>query len=101
MSTEAVRTPLVRLPGENVVFPFNLVRIPASNDLAKVDRMVAKNRVLYERIRAAGGLLYPVSAFPMSSNDWTDHFGTKWSLLHDARRRYDPLATLTPGYNVF
>jgi hypothetical protein len=57
--------------------------------------------VLYERIRPAGGLLYPVIAFAMSRNNWTDHFGTKWSLLHDTRPRCDPLGTLTPGYNVF
>ena len=59
--------------------------------------MVASNRMLYDRIR---GMLYPVSAFPMSSEDWKDHFGMRWPLLHDAKRRYDPLGTLTPGYNV-
>src|SRR5215475_5638330 len=36
-----------------------------TNDAAKAEDMVAKNRVLYDRIRSAGGLLYPVSAFPM------------------------------------
>src|SRR5215470_18537895 len=88
------------LPDECVAFPFNLVRIPASKDAAQVERMVDSNRVLYDRIRGTGGVLYPVSAFPMSSEDWKDHFGMRWPLLHDAKRRYDPLGTLTPGYNV-
>ena len=101
MLTQPLRTPLVRLPDESVAFPFNLIRMPASNDTAKVEQMVAGNRVLYDRIRNAGGVLYPVSALPMSSNEWRDHFGSKWSLLHDAKRRYDPLDTLTPGYDVF
>ena len=52
----------------------------------KAEHMVAKNRVLYERIRSAGGILYPVSAFPMSTNDWKEHFGPKWPLLVEAKR---------------
>jgi cytokinin dehydrogenase len=101
MLTTSVHTPLVRLPKENVVFAFNLIRIPPSNDVASAEQMVAKNRMLYERIRAAGGFQYPVSALPMSSNDWKHHFGSKWSLLADAKRRYDPLNILAPGYNLF
>jgi FAD/FMN-containing dehydrogenase len=99
--TEALRTPLARLPQERIVFPFNLVRMPMSDDAAGAQRLVADNRVVYDRIREAGGVLYPVSAFPMSRDDWTEHFGPRWPLLRDARRRYDPRGTLTPGYEVF
>jgi cytokinin dehydrogenase len=56
-------------------FPFNLVRIPASKDAAQVERMAASNRTLYDCIRGSSGVFYPVSAFPMSSEDWKDHFG--------------------------
>lgn len=101
MLTDALHSPLVRLPGENVAFPFNIIRIPASNDVASAHTMVAKNRVLYDRIRSAGGYLYPVSAFPMSHGDWRDHFGPQWPLLQDAKRHYDPRDTLTPGYDMF
>ena len=41
----------------------------AINDGAKVEQMIARNRALYDRIRSAGGILYPVSALPMSRND--------------------------------
>ena len=99
--TKSLSTPLLRVPDESVAFPFNLLRVPASNAAAKAEQMVAKNRVLYERIRSAGGILYPVSAFPMSTNDWKEHFGPKWPLLVEAKRRYDPHMTLTPGYNAF
>jgi len=99
--TEEMRTPLLRLPDESVVFPFNLVRISTSSDAKEAADMVAANRALYERIRNAGGLLYPVSAFPMSRDDWRDHFGSNWLALADARRRYDPQGILTPGYELF
>ncbi|WP_247830286.1 FAD-binding protein [Bradyrhizobium sp. 200] len=99
--TKAFRTPLVRLPAEDIVFVFNLIRIPASNDAAAVERMVAENRTLYDRIREAGGVLYPVSAFAMSPFDWEVHFASTWPQLREAKRRYDPGHLLAPGYNVF
>ncbi|HMF61450.1 MAG TPA: FAD-binding protein [Vicinamibacterales bacterium] len=100
MSAMAVRTPQARLTEEPVVFPFNLIRIPASNDRSSAERMVAQNRVLYERIRNAGGTLYPVSAVPMSSDDWRHHFGSAWQPLRDAMQHYDPANILAPGYDL-
>jgi cytokinin dehydrogenase len=100
MRTSACRTPLVRLPDETIAFPFNLIRIPASADPARVALMMAQNRAFYDRIRGAGGVQYPVGACPMSPDDWRDHFGSKWPLLRDATQRYDPDNLLTPGYNV-
>jgi cytokinin dehydrogenase len=99
--TGAFHTPLVRLPEEDIVFVFNLIRIPASNDAATAERMAAENRTLYDRIREAGGVQYPVSAFAMSPFDWEIHFGSGWPQLREAKRRYDPGHLLAPGYNVF
>ena len=99
--TKAFHTPLVRLPKEDIVFVFNLIRIPASNDAAAAERMVAENRTLYDRIREAGGVQYPVSAFAMSPFDWEVHFGSGWPQLREAKRRHDPDHLLAPGYNVF
>jgi cytokinin dehydrogenase len=100
-SLGAFRTQLVRLPDEGVVFAFNIIRIPTSNNLATVELMVAQNRLLYDLIRKAGGVQYPVGAFPMSVSDWKDHFGSSLPLLREAKLRYDPGNLLTPGYNVF
>ena len=99
--TNACRTPLLRLPDEEVVFPFNVIRIPTSNDAPAMQRMVEQNRALYDRIRSAGGIQYPVGAFPMSRSDWKDHFGSSWTRLAEAKRRHDPGNLLTPGYGIF
>ncbi|ANW03597.1 FAD-binding protein [Bradyrhizobium icense] len=99
--TRAFHTPLVRLPKEDMFFVFNLIRIPASNDAPAAERMVADNRRLYDRIREAGGVQYPVGAFAMSPGDWEVHFGSSWPQLREAKRRYDPQHLLAPGYNVF
>jgi hypothetical protein len=99
--TKAFHTPMVRLPEEDIVFVFNLIRIPPSNDAATAERMVAENRTLYDRIRKAGGVQYPVGAFAMSPFDWDIHFGSSWPQVREAKRRYDPGSLLAPGYNVF
>jgi hypothetical protein len=62
---------------------------------------VAANRATYARIRAAGGTLYPVSAFPMSRAAWHRHFGATFDRLREAKRKFDPGDVLTTGYAVF
>jgi cytokinin dehydrogenase len=97
----AVSAPLLQLPAADLVYAFNFVRIPSTADHVEARRLVAANRAAYERIRAGGGTLYPVSAFPMSRRDWRQHFGPLFHKLRDAKRQYDPGHVLTPGYEVF
>jgi FAD/FMN-containing dehydrogenase len=98
---QAVSSPLLRLPADDLVYAFNFVRIPATDDRAGAERLVSANRATFERVGAQGGTLYPVSAFPMSRNDWRRHFGPAFHQLRDAKRIYDPGNVLTPGYDIF
>lgn len=98
---QTVATPLLRLPTDDLCYAFNLVRIPATAEFAETDRLVKANQSTYEGIRAAGGTLYPVSAFPMSPEDWHGHFGSAWELLRDAKQKFNPEHVLTPGYELF
>jgi FAD/FMN-containing dehydrogenase len=97
----AVASPLVRLPADDLVYAFNLVRLPTTDAVAEADRLVKANRPVYDRVRAAGGTLYPVSAFAMSHDDWRRHFGPAWVRFRDAKQGFDPGHVLTPGYEVF
>lgn len=99
--SDAITSPLLRTPSGSLCFTFNLIRVPATADISNADRLVEANRAIYERVRNAGGTLYPVSAFPMSSNDWRQHFGPTFDILADAKRKFDPQHVLTPGYEVF
>lgn len=98
--TSAITSPLYRLPAEPISFVFNVLRFPP-NDQTVVNNMVTQNRAIYDRVLAAGGTLYPVSAFPMSADDWRTHFGPVYPLLAAAKNAYDPNHTLTPGYEIF
>jgi FAD/FMN-containing dehydrogenase len=97
----SVTSPLLRLPADRLCYAFNLIRLPPSDDPAGARRLVTANRAVYERVRDAGGTLYPVSAFPMSRADWRDHFGEAFGLLSEAKDDHDPGRVLTPGYEVF
>ena len=98
---DAVRTPLLRMPPDPLVHAFNLIRLPAADDAGEARRLVAANRAAYERIRDAGGTLYPVSALPMSGADRRAHLGPAFERLEAAQRAFDPDDVITPGYEVF
>jgi cytokinin dehydrogenase len=95
----SVATPLLRLPADELCFTFNLIRIPTTGDPA--GRLVAANRDGYERVRDAGGTLYPASALPMALADWREHFGPAFDGPRAAKEEFDPDHVLTPGYEVF
>ncbi len=95
-----LRAPLLRVPDEELVFLFTLLKT-ASPGAADPDAMVTANRALYERVQAAGGTQYPVGTIPTTHADWRRHFGTEWTRLAAAKRRYDPASILAPGQGVF
>ena len=97
----AISSPLLRMPSDDLCFAFNLVRIPATDDANEANRLVAANKTTYGRVKAAGGTLYPVSAFPLSQGEWRDHFGSAFGQLDAAKQQFDPAKILTPGYEIF
>ncbi|MEO3803111.1 FAD-binding protein [Nonomuraea sp. B1E8] len=93
-------TPLLRLPEGGIAFVCNLIRFPA-NDPALVDRLVKANRAVYDRVRAAGGYGYPVSAVALTQADWKEHFGPLWPTIEQAKASFDPGHLLSPGQGMF
>ncbi|HEV7650904.1 MAG TPA: FAD-binding protein [Actinophytocola sp.] len=96
-----ITSPLVRLPADDLCYAFNYVRVPTSDDAAAAGRLVEANKAMYQRVRDAGGVLYPVSAVPLDQAEWREHFGDAFGRLDEAKRRYDPGHVLTPGYDIF
>ena len=102
MRTQAITSPLVRLPPEPLCHAFNLIRLPGTDDPGAAEQLVEANRTIYQRVRDAGGTLYPASAaFPLSPAEWRDHFGPAYGLLRETKERFDPDMLLTPGYGIF
>jgi cytokinin dehydrogenase len=98
---DAITSPLLRLPADSLCYAFNYVRVPTTDDATAAGRLVEANEALYQRVKDAGGVLYPVSAFPMDKSQWREHFGELFGRLEEAKDRYDPGHVLTPGYDIF
>src|SRR3954452_19290991 len=97
----AIKSPLLKTPGDGLIYAFNLVRIPGTNDGANAQRLVDANKAAYGRIKGAGGTLYPVSAFGLTGSEWRQHFGGSFGVLDGAKQKFDPKKVLTPGYEIY
>lgn len=99
INTALSTRPLFRLPDERLAFLLDLQSTAPNLEIA--NRMVSRNRQLYERARELGGILYPIGATPLSKSDWKIHFHPYWERFADAKMRYDPDNILTPGVGIF
>jgi FAD/FMN-containing dehydrogenase len=66
-----------------------------------LQRMLARNRRLYERARSVGGTFYPIGAIPLTQRDWRDQYGRAFDEFAKLKRRFDPEKILTPGPGIF
>jgi hypothetical protein len=101
VKTNRFQRPLFRVPTEEVIFLFAILRTAAPPEDVVVSQMLSDNRRLFERDRDLGGYQYPVGAIPFDSQDWQQHFRPVWGKLVSAKRRYDPDNLLTPGQGIF
>lgn len=96
--------PFLRVPDEGRwVFLFDiLTAAPAPGPNPEfLQRMLQRNRTLFERARRIGGTLYPIGATPMNRGDWARQYGRLFDDLVKLKHRYDPSGILTPGPGIF
>ncbi|MBD2430075.1 MULTISPECIES: hypothetical protein [Fischerella] len=101
VKTNCFQRPLFRVPTEEAIFLFAILRTAAPPEDTVVRQMLTDNRRLFERDRDLGGYQYPVGAISFDSKDWRQHFRPVWGKLVSAKRRYDPDNLLTPGQGIF
>jgi cytokinin dehydrogenase len=101
LKKSAIQSPLLATASDGLMYAFNFVRVPATDDAANAQRLVDVNKQIYGRVKAAGGALYPVSAFPLNGGEWRAHFGGAFGQLDAAKQKFDPNKVLTPGYEIF
>jgi len=96
----SIKRPLARMPNEDLVFKFQLLRQPPAS-FTDIDSLLRMNRMLYERGRDMGGIRLTTTAVPFSQADWIHHYGPVWESFRDAKKRFDPSNVLTPGQGMF
>ncbi|WP_155054121.1 FAD-binding protein [Streptomyces blattellae] len=92
---------LLRRPAADRLCLLVLMRTATATDPVAVRRLVDANRAVYDRAKAVGGVLHPMSAVPMTPADWRDHFGPVWREFAGTKARHDPHGILTRGYGLW
>lgn len=87
-----LRRPLLRVPGGELVFLFDILTSAHTSDPEPgyVERMLARNRRLYERARELGGTRYGIAAIPFSEADLRREQGASYANFSEQKRRCDP-----------
>ena len=98
--TSSMKRPLARVPKEDLVVRFQLLRRPPAS-FTDIGSLVAMNRTLYERARDMGGTRLTTTAIPFSQADWIQYYGPAWESFRKAKQRFDPNNVLTPGQGMF
>jgi cytokinin dehydrogenase len=96
--------PFLRVPdSRDWTFLFDILTSASApgQDPAFVERMLARNRRLFEAARRVGGTRYPISAIPFNRGDWARQYDGVFSDFVRAKHRYDPDGILTPGPGIF
>ncbi len=99
--------PFFRIPGDegddDFVYLFDILTASAAPgpDPAFLTSMLARNRRLFDKARAAGGTRYPIGAIEFSPEDWQLQYGDLWQEFSRRKRRFDPDNILTPGPGIF
>jgi cytokinin dehydrogenase len=96
--------PFFRVPeSSDWVFLFDILTASGGPgaDPAFAERMLRRNRMLFDKARLFGGTRYPIGTLDFRRADWIAQYGGEWSGLVSAKRRYDPDGILTPGPGIF
>ncbi|MCP3803997.1 FAD-binding protein [Allokutzneria sp. A3M-2-11 16] len=95
--------PRLRIPADTeLVWLFDLLTVaPAHPGRGFTERMLARNRRLWARARALGGVHYPLGTTEFGQREWREHYGVSWLDVLTAKKRYDPEGILGTGAGIF
>lgn len=102
----AMRRPFYRVPEGGAadrvwLFDLSTTSMTPVTDPTFERRMVARNRALFEKAKALGGIRYMIGALDFTRADWRHHFGDQWDAFVARKRQYDPDNIMTPGIGIF
>lgn len=94
----ALSCPYFQTPDSEIFWSFSILRHAKDDQTA--EEMIQKNRMLYDKIAAIGGKIYPTGSTPMFKNDWKAQYGTQWKEFKNLKKE-DHLYLLGRGPGIF
>lgn len=104
LKASQLRRSLLRVPNRTGwVYLFDILTGAAAPgpDAEFAQRMLARNRRLFEKARRVGGTRYPIGSLDFSRIDWLRHYGAAADDVLRAKLAYDPYRILAPGFGIF
>jgi len=100
-NTNEIKVPLFRIPEDEQIFKFALLRnaLPPLPD--HVQKLVNDNKNLYNDCLAHKGTRYPIDSVPMNQSDWKIHFGDKWEEYKLAKKKFDSNNTIANNQGIW
>ncbi len=96
------KRPSLRLPQDEWIFLFDILTAAPTPgyDAAYADRMMRRNRRLFDKARLHGGYRYPIGSLDFARVDWVHHLGPQLPEHNKLKARYDKKKILTPGIDI-
>ncbi|XP_074568589.1 cytokinin dehydrogenase 11-like [Curcuma longa] len=93
----------VALPDSEVFYLVALLRFiaPGAGEAAAAAAAAEQNWEILRHCRTKGHDFKVYIPRYDSEGDWAAHFGRDWGRFVERKRRYDPMAILAPGQNIF
>ncbi|KAL4182831.1 hypothetical protein AMTRI_Chr11g152190 [Amborella trichopoda] len=90
------------VPDEEVFYLVAFLRFSLPFPLGfSVEAMHAQNQQIMEFCKQNGIGMKQYLPYYSKQSEWEDHFGNKWEEYRARKMRYDPMAILAPGQNIF
>lgn len=85
-------------PNEEVFYSIGLLRSAVAGDWEHLER---QNDEILSFCSQEGIEFKQYLPHYTTQMDWMKHFGAKWDVFVDRKRRYDPKGLLSPGQQIF
>ncbi len=88
-----------KAPDSEMIWVLGILR--NAQDALTAEKMIQKNRELYEKAVENGGVMYPHGSIPLTHADWKKHFGNNWKTFKALKKEHDPSSLLGLGQGIF
>ncbi|WP_328522715.1 FAD-binding protein [Kribbella sp. NBC_00359] len=99
-----VTRPFFRVPapdGSDWIYLVDLLTAFPGPNPELTDKMLKRNRRLFDAAHKTGGTRYPIGAIEFSQTDWAAQYGDSWPEFVSRKHQFDPDNILTPGVGIF
>ncbi|CAA0829858.1 Cytokinin dehydrogenase 1 [Striga hermonthica] len=86
-------------PDENVFYLVAFLSTAVGKD--RLDRLLTRNKKILDYCKKSKLGIKQYLPYYSTTEEWKEHFGSRWEVFSRRKSDYDPLAILAPGQRIF